>query len=70
MICDNCLTAAYDEGADTIWSQRDLCRSMGADIPDHICITTEHPSTLCGCACQYQYGPPVLLGGDGLAYVD
>lgn len=59
MICDNCLTAAYDEGADSIFDQRDLCRTMGADITDHTCAKVYHPTTFCGCACQFYYDLPI-----------
>lgn len=49
-ICDECLTAAYDEGATDAETQEEVCLSMGADIADHYCESTD-AGTACSCAC-------------------
>ena len=53
-VCDDCLTAAYDLGLETIEEQEFLCKEIGADIKDHLCIVNEEPelNVKCQCACQ------------------
>lgn len=52
MICDTCLTAAYDEGSmEDIEGQKEICREFGKDIADHNCESRETDAT-CACACQ------------------
>ena len=53
VVCDGCLTAAYDEGAGDPGLQRTVCLDMGADIADHLCDAREEPGTgPCACACN------------------
>ena len=51
MICDDCLTAAYDdlEGLSDvdIELQREVCFDFGKEIPDHNC-----DGGSCECACN------------------
>ena len=53
-ICDDCLTAASDDLNDVgmgndnnLEMQRDICLTLGSEIPDHIC-EDEH----CQCGCK------------------
>lgn len=48
--CDECLTAAYDEGASADIIE-EILSTMGADIPDHCCGSIE-TGTRCDCACH------------------
>ena len=52
--CDDCLTAALDLGAETLYDQQMVCMEIGADIRDHLCIETEEPdlNIKCRCACR------------------
>ena len=52
--CDDCLNAAYDIGAKTLFDQQLVCAEMGADMPDHSCIEAEEPDLgeTCRCACR------------------
>ena len=64
-VCDDCLTAVYDEWGDNIATralgppslaeQERICIDLGADIPDHICERTEDLTQECACACQYRW---------------
>lgn len=50
-ICDSCRQAFYDEGADAGMLELGLL-DMGADIPDHICDSTETDGEVeCCCPC-------------------
>ena len=52
MVCDSCMTAAYDEGAQPE-DQATICETLGADIPDHLCDAREEPDLApCRCACN------------------
>lgn len=57
-ICDNCLTAAYDEvswdpeACDNYELQKQICLNQGADIADHVCLVTEGYEDRCDCACR------------------
>ena len=51
-VCDECMTAAYDEGAEDEEMQADICRSIGADIADHTCERLE-TNKACACACKF-----------------
>ena len=52
MVCDTCLTAAYDEGADPE-DQVTICLELGAEITDHLCDAREERDLApCSCACN------------------
>ncbi len=51
-VCDECMTAAYDEGAEDEDMQAEICRSMGADMADHTCERVE-TNKACACACKF-----------------
>ena len=52
-VCDGCLTAAYDEGADSLDMQQSICLDVGAEIPDHLCDAREELGLpACACACN------------------
>ena len=53
-VCDDCLTAAYDEGAVDKQLQVQICTTMGADIADHTCEAVDEPDTRCACECHAQ----------------
>lgn len=49
-VCDSCMTAAYDLGAQTAAEQIEIIQIMGADIPDHMCDRFEEPDEIeCDC---------------------
>ena len=53
MVCDSCLTAAYDEGASGRDMAVQVCTNLGLDIPDHCCLTTEEEQEEeCECECR------------------
>lgn len=54
MICDSCLTAAYDEDPRLSGDeQATVCSDLGAEIADHLCDSREEPDLgPCGCACN------------------
>ena len=41
-------------GLETVEEQEFLCREIGADIKEHLCIVNEEPelNVKCQCACQ------------------
>lgn len=49
-MCDSCLTAAYDEGADDPDVQEALCEA--GTLPDHECDHVDEPEIACKCACH------------------
>lgn len=52
-ICDGCLTAGEDEGANTIEEAEMLMKLLGADLADHLCDQVETDGEIrCGCGCQ------------------
>ena len=51
-ICDDCLTAMYDEGARSLKEQQDMAMLMGDEVADHICDRTEDKTAKCDCQCQ------------------
>lgn len=51
-VCDDCMTAAYDEGILDGEQQAQVCIDLGADIPDHLCESTDEPDIACACACH------------------
>ena len=51
-ICDECMTAAYDEGAVTKEQAETICTTLGNEIPDHTCVSREEPGTRCDCLCN------------------
>lgn len=51
VVCDNCLTAAYDEGAQDKDMQIDVCLNLGADIADHRCESFDGGGK-CSCSCH------------------
>ena len=57
--CDDCLTAALNLGAETLYDQQMICAEIGADIQDHLCIETEEPdlNIKCRCACRRRNNP-------------
>jgi hypothetical protein len=60
-VCDDCLTAAYDEGASGHDEQANVCRMMGADLADHVCEARDEPDTgPCACDCN-DGGDPLVL---------
>lgn len=52
MTCDECMTAAYDEGAHDEKMQEIICREMGGELPDHLCEDAENNTGFCACACD------------------
>lgn len=50
-ICDSCMDAAQDEGAQNLETIRFLCLEMGADITDHDCEARQE-GRHCDCACH------------------
>ncbi len=59
-VCDNCLTAAYDEavGMGFIHEANNreflevMCIELGADIADHVCLVSEGFEKECDCLCR------------------
>lgn len=53
-VCDNCLDAANDLGAEDKEMQEILCREIGSELIDHSCITVEEPELgeTCECLCS------------------
>ena len=51
-VCDDCLTAAYDEGASDVVTRAQICTALGADIVDHTCEAIDEPTTRCDCSCH------------------
>ena len=52
VICDDCLTAAYDEGAQTREEQEIMCTTIGNEITDHTCLCREGDQSRCDCLCN------------------
>jgi hypothetical protein len=50
-ICDSCMDAAQDEGAQNLEAIRFLCIEVGADINDHSCEAHQE-GRRCDCACH------------------
>lgn len=50
--CDSCLTAAYDEGADTHEEQVAVLDAMARDLPDHECDALEEEGITCACSAH------------------
>ena len=54
-VCDSCLTAAYDEGAEDGEVQAALCRTVGVLMADHTCDEIETDGEIrCACSCKQQ----------------
>ena len=52
MICDECATAAYDEGASEFHIQLAICLAHGDDIGDHNCEKKDNEDVDCQCRCN------------------
>ena len=52
MVCDDCLTAAWDEGAEDRPAMVALMTAMGDQLTDHSCQRVEDPVLRCDCACE------------------
>ena len=50
-ICDSCMDAAQDQGAQNLDAIRFLCIHIGADITDHTCEAHQE-GRRCDCACH------------------
>lgn len=52
-VCDDCLTAAYDEGIEDGAEQASTMISIGAEWPDHLCVELELEGEIkCDCGCH------------------
>jgi hypothetical protein len=52
VVCDECLTAASDEGCRTKEEQMTICTAFGSEIHDHICLKREGDQDRCDCLCN------------------
>ena len=57
-VCDECLEAAADLGAEDKEMQETLCREIGSDLVDHICVTFEDDDRNVICECQCSRNKP------------
>jgi len=53
-VCDDCITEAYDQGAEGYDEQASLMVYIGAEMPDHNCIVYLEPelNARCDCGCN------------------
>lgn len=52
-VCDYCVNEAYDLGVEDYEGQANLMRSIGLEMPDHLCDYTETQGEIdCGCGCM------------------
>lgn len=63
-VCDYCVNVAYDEGVETYEEQATIMMTIGEEMPDHLCDTTEEPDAKirCDCSCKSQRKKEIMVG--------
>ena len=58
VVCDDCVTEAYDNGIMSYDEQVSVMLEIGGELPDHICVLIEDPegcklyNIKCDCGCS------------------
>lgn len=53
-VCDDCITVAYDNGAEGFEQQAEMMMLVGSEVEDHNCIVYLEPelNARCDCGCN------------------